>query len=107
MEWIKIDPSEKGSKVFQRILANTPKEVDEFVDRYAEQRIFLSIAKTDFQCPHCRRKYSDADDKFDEQLLGLSNVVGQSEQLHECSHRKGKECIKPSSCSAFGCNKPM
>ena len=54
----------KGSKVFQRILANTPKEVDEFVDRYAEQRIFLSIAKTDFQCPHCRRKYGDADDKF-------------------------------------------
>lgn len=34
-------------------------------------------------------------------------VVGRSEQLHECSHRKGKECIKPSSCSAFGCNKPM
>jgi hypothetical protein len=41
------------------------------------------------------------------QILLLLNVVGQSEQLHECSHRKGKECIKPSSCSAFGCNKPM
>jgi len=40
----------KGSKVFQRILANTPKEVDEFVDRYAEQRIFLSIAKTISDC---------------------------------------------------------
>ena len=37
----------------------------------------------------------------------IPGVVGQSEQLHECSHRKGKECIKPSSCSAFGCNKPM
>jgi len=41
------------------------------------------------------------------EALNLHNVVGLSEQLHECSHRKGKECIKPSSCSAFGCNKPM
>lgn len=24
-----------------------------------------------------------------------------------CSHRRNEECIKPSSCRAFGCNKPM
>lgn len=40
-------------------------------------------------------------------LFYIPIVVGRSEQLHECTHRKGKECIKPSSCSAFGCNKPM
>lgn len=39
--------------------------------------------------------------------LALHNVVGQSEQLHECTHKKGKKCIKPSSCSAFGCNNPI
>jgi hypothetical protein len=39
--------------------------------------------------------------------LTIPDVVGQSEQLQECSHRKGEECIKPSSCKAFGCNKPM
>ena len=39
--------------------------------------------------------------------LALYNVVGQSEQLHECTHKKGKKCIKPSSCSAFGCNNPI
>ena len=61
-------------------------------------------------------KHFDLDnykDWLEEQLtdcrkqLSIQRVVGRSEQLHECSHRKGKECIKPSSCSAFGCNKPM
>lgn len=41
------------------------------------------------------------------QTLPIDSVVGRSEQLHECSHRSGEECIKPSNCSAFGCNKPM
>ena len=34
-------------------------------------------------------------------------VVGRSEQVKECTNRNGKECIKPSNCHAFGCNKPM
>jgi hypothetical protein len=25
---------------------------------------FLDFAKTDFECPHCKAKYSDADDKY-------------------------------------------
>lgn len=42
---------------------------------------------------------------FRKKLAG--NVSGQSKRLQECSHRKGERCIKPSSCYAFGCNKPM
>lgn len=25
---------------------------------------FLDFAKTDFKCPHCKKEYSDADDKY-------------------------------------------
>tara|TARA_R110000772_G_scaffold132419_3_gene240953 strand:- start:403 stop:651 length:249 start_codon:yes stop_codon:yes gene_type:complete len=41
-----------------------------------------------------------------EQLLIHSVVVPQG-TLPMCHARKGKECIKPTSCQAFGCNKPM
>ena len=51
------------------------------------------------------KKRGKADTYYD--ILALFNVVGQSEQLHECTHKKGKKCIKPSSCSAFGCNNPI
>lgn len=53
------------------------------------------------------RELIDLIKNHDPEQFAINGVVGRSEQLHECSQRKGKECIKPSSCSAFGCNKPM
>ena len=39
--------------------------------------------------------------------LKLCGVGLRSEQLPMCHCRTGKECVNPSSCQAFGCNKQM
>ena len=41
------------------------------------------------------------------EILGLFNVVVPKGTLTMCHARTGKECIKPTSCQAFGCNKQM
>ncbi len=40
-------------------------------------------------------------------LLALFSVVVPKGTLTMCHARTGKECIKPTSCQAFGCNKQM
>jgi hypothetical protein len=44
-----------------------------------------------------------------QELINIVNAMKdvRSEQVKECTNRNGEECIKPSSCHAFGCNKPM
>jgi hypothetical protein len=39
--------------------------------------------------------------------LTIPDIVVTREEIHMCHARKGKECIKPTSCKAFGCNKQM
>jgi len=37
--------------------------------------IFLDFAKTDFKCPNCKKKYSDADDKYLKRLKKNKNFI--------------------------------
>lgn len=36
---------------------------------------FLDFDKTDFECPHCKKQYSDADDKYVERCNKTKNGV--------------------------------
>lgn len=37
----------------------------------------------------------------------INQRLKQLKEVELCSHREGQKCINPSSCKAFGCNKPM
>lgn len=44
---------------------------------------------------------------FDGLPTGWCTNCGGKTNVQLCLARKGKKCIKPSNCKAFGCNKPM
>jgi hypothetical protein len=37
--------------------------------------IFIDFAKTDFICPHCKKKYNDSDDKFYKRLNKAKTMI--------------------------------
>ena len=38
---------------------------------------FIDLAKTEFQCPNCKKKYSDSDDKYLKRLEKNKNGITQ------------------------------
>tara|TARA_R110000851_G_scaffold304879_1_gene462811 strand:+ start:406 stop:666 length:261 start_codon:yes stop_codon:yes gene_type:complete len=54
-----------------------------------------------------RKERTEEIKQLDKSLLILSSVVVPKGTLTMCHARTGKECIKPTSCQAFGCNKQM
>lgn len=41
------------------------------------------------------------------QILGIEKITVENKDIEYCHYRKEEECIKPSSCKAFGCNKQI